>query len=370
MAVPSGDQRDYLFSTHFSLPIIPISDAQRLDEQADPTKEGRYINSGIINGMTYHEAVETLIAKLESIGAGEATVTYRMRDAIFGRQRYWGEPVPVYFREGLPHLIDLEELPLLLPEVDKYLPTDNGEPPLGRAKDWKYQGEYAYELSTMPGWAGSSWYWYRYMDAANEQAFASKAAVDYWRDVDLYIGGSEHATGHLLYSRFWNKFLKDIGHVPEEEPFKKLINQGMIQGRSNFVYRVLDEEGKGTNTFVSHGLKDGYRTIALHVDVNIVSNDVLDLGKFRQFRTDFADAEFILQDWKYHCGHEMEKMSRSKCSVVNPDDIFEHYGADTLRMYEMFLGPLEQSKPWNTNGIEGVYKFLRKFWKLFHGADG
>src|SRR5690606_25761901 len=242
MAGPSGDQRDYLFSTHFGLPIIPISDAQQLDGQADPTKEGRYINSGIINGMTYHEAVETLIAKLQSIGAGEATVTYRMRDAVFGRQRYWGEPVPVYFREGLPHLIGMEELPLLLPEVDKYLPTESGEPPLGRAKDWKYRGEYAYELSTMPGWAGSSWYWYRYMDAANDQTFASKDAVDYWRDVDLYIGGSEHATGHLLYSRFWNKFLKDMGHVPEEEPFKKLINQGMIQGRSNFVYRVLDEE--------------------------------------------------------------------------------------------------------------------------------
>src|SRR5690606_3863819 len=342
MAVPSGDQRDYLFSTHFGLPIIPISDAQQLDEQADPTKEGRYINSGMINGMTYHEAVETLIAKLESIGAGEATVTYRMRDAIFGRQRYWGEPVPVYFKEGLPHLIDLEELPLLLPEVDKYLPTESGEPPLGRAKGWKYRGGYAYELSTMPGWAGSSWYWYRYMDAANDQAFASKAAVDYWRDVDLYIGGSEHATGHLLYSRFWNKFLKDMGYVPEEEPFKKLINQGMIQGRSNFVYRVLDEAGRGTNTFVSHGLKDGYRTIPLHVDVTIVDNDVLNLDEFRKFRPDFSDAEFILENGKYICGHEVEKMSKSKYNVVNPDDIIEQYGADTLRMYEMFLGPLEQ----------------------------
>src|SRR5690606_15269833 len=260
----------------FGLPIIPISDTQQLDGQADATKQGRYINSGIINGMTYHEAVDTLIAELESIGAGEATITYRMRDAVFGRQRYWGEPVPVHFKDGLPYLIDTDELPLLLPEVDKYLPTETGEPPLGRAKDWKYQGRYEYELSTMPGWAGSSWYWYRYMDAANDHAFASKAAVDYWRDVDLYIGGSEHATGHLLYSRFWNKFLKDLGHVPEEEPFKKLINQGMIQGRSNFVYRILDEEGKGTNMFVSHGLKDGYSTIALHVDVNIVNNDVLD----------------------------------------------------------------------------------------------
>ena len=370
MAVPSGDQRDYLFSTHFDLPIIPISDAQQLDGQADPTKDGRYINSGLINGMTYHEAVDTLIAALESNGAGEATVTYRMRDAIFGRQRYWGEPVPVYFKDGLPYLMGTDELPLLLPEVDKYLPTETGEPPLGRAKDWKYRGEFEYELSTMPGWAGSSWYWYRYMDAANENVFAAKEAVDYWRDVDLYIGGSEHATGHLLYSRFWNKFLKDMGYVPEEEPFKKLINQGMIQGRSNFVYRVLDSEGRGTNTFVSYGLKDNYQTISLHVDVNIVSNDVLDLDKFREFRPDFAGAEFILEDGKYICGHEVEKMSKSKYNVVNPDDIIEQFGADTLRMYEMFLGPLEQSKPWNTNGIEGVYKFLRKFWKLFHDADG
>ncbi|WP_090606041.1 leucine--tRNA ligase [Parapedobacter koreensis] len=370
MAVPSGDQRDYLFSVHFGLPIIPISDAQQLDGQADPTKEGRYINSDIINGLTYHEAVQALVAKLESIGAGKATINYRMRDAIFGRQRYWGEPVPVYFRGELPQLIEVDELPLLLPEVDKYLPTETGEPPLGRAKDWKYRGTFEFELSTMPGWAGSSWYWYRYMDALNAGEFASKEAISYWRDVDLYIGGSEHATGHLLYSRFWNKFLKDMGYVPEEEPFKKLINQGMIQGRSNFVYRVLDEQGRGTNTFVSYGLKDQYHTVALHVDVNIVSNDVLDLEKFREFRPDFADAEFILENGKYICGHEVEKMSKSKYNVVNPDDIIEQYGADTLRMYEMFLGPLEQSKPWNTNGIEGVYKFLRKFWKLFHNAEG
>jgi len=370
MAVPSGDQRDYLFAMHFGLPIIPISDAQQLDDQADPTKEGRYINSDIINGMAYKAAVDTLIAKLEAIGAGKATINYRMRDAIFGRQRYWGEPVPVYFKDRLPQLIETDELPLLLPEVDKYLPTETGEPPLGRAKGWKYRGEFEYELSTMPGWAGSSWYWYRYMDAQNTQEFVSKSAVDYWRDVDLYIGGSEHATGHLLYSRFWNKFLKDRGYVPEEEPFKKLINQGMIQGRSSFVYRMLDEEGKGTDTFVSHGLKDQYSTIALHVDVNIVANDVLDLVKFRQFRPDFADAKFILEDGKYICGHEVEKMSKRYYNVVNPDDVVEQYGADTLRMYEMFLGPLEQSKPWNTNGIEGVYKFLRKFWKLFHDAGG
>jgi len=240
---------------------------------------------------------------------------------------------------------------------------------LARASDWKYRNAYRYELSTMPGWAGSSWYWYRYMDAQNADAFASREAIDYWRDVDLYIGGSEHATGHLLYSRFWNKFLKDLGYVPEEEPFKKLINQGMIQGRSNFVYRVLDEEGKGTNTFVSAGLRGQYPHIALHVDVNIVHNDVLDQEKFRLSRPDFADARFILEDGKYHCGHEVEKMSKSKFNVVNPDDIIDQYGADTLRMYEMFLGPLEQSKPWNTNGIEGVYKFLRKVWRLFHNAE-
>ncbi|GGG85991.1 leucine--tRNA ligase [Parapedobacter pyrenivorans] len=370
MAVPSGDQRDYLFSTHFGLPIVAISDAQQLDGQADSTKEGRYINSDIINGLAYQEAVDVLIAKLEEIGAGKATINYRMRDAIFGRQRYWGEPVPVYFDGGLPKLIEEAELPLLLPDVDKYLPTETGEPPLGRSKGWKYRGEFEYELSTMPGWAGSSWYWYRYMDTQNSREFASAEAINYWRDVDLYIGGSEHATGHLLYSRFWNKFLKDMGYVPEEEPFKKLINQGMIQGRSNFVYRVLDAQGKGTNTFVSYGLKDEYRTIPLHVDVNIVSNDVLNLEKFRQFRPDFADAEFVLENGKYVCGHEVEKMSKSKYNVVNPDDIIDQYGADTLRMYEMFLGPLEQSKPWNTNGIEGVYKFLRKLWKLFHDASG
>jgi len=370
MAVPSGDQRDYLFAKHFNLPIIPISDSQNLEEAADPNKDGRYINSDFINGMTYEEAVSALIKRLEELGLGKAKVNFRMRDAIFGRQRYWGEPVPVYFKNGLPYLIKEEELPLLLPEVDKYLPTETGEPPLGRAEGWKYQNEYEYELSTMPGWAGSSWYWMRYMDPHNNEAFASKEAVDYWKYVDLYIGGSEHATGHLLYSRFWNKFLKDLGYHNEEEPFKKLINQGMIQGRSNFVYRLLDEEGKGTNTFVSLGLKDQYNTIPLHVDVNIVHNDILDLEKFKNFRPDFAEAEFILENGKYICGTEVEKMSKSKFNVVNPDDVVEKYGADTLRLYEMFLGPLEQAKPWNTNGIDGVYKFLRKLWRLFHDAEG
>jgi leucyl-tRNA synthetase/very-short-patch-repair endonuclease len=578
MAVPSGDQRDYLFAKQFNLPIIPIIDIQKIETEADPTKEGRYINSGFINGLTYKEATAAVIAKLEELGAGKAKVNFRMRDAIFGRQRYWGEPVPVYFKDGLPQLIKESELPLLLPEVDKYLPTESGEPPLARAEGWKYEGArinslgnksakqpggeasneahlisayretadpryyeilkkfslenrkkpteaenilwqllrkdqtgfkirrqhsiglyiadfvclqkglvieldgnhhklnkeaddertealnyfgfdvlrftndevltdangvfdkikeklallkdrelsptqpspvrrafddaeqkvsplfeeseistksptqpspvgrafdeaeqkvsptggdlegatYDYELSTMPGWAGSSWYWYRYMDAQNQNEFASKEAIAYWKDVDLYIGGSEHATGHLLYSRFWNKFLKDLGLVVEEEPFKKLINQGMIQGRSNFVYRLIDDEGKGTNTFVSQGLIKEHKTTLLHVDVNIVDNDILNIDRFRKFRSDFEEAEFILENGKYICGHEVEKMSKSKFNVVNPDDLIERYGADTLRMYEMFLGPLEQSKPWNTNGIEGVFKFLRKFWRLFH----
>ncbi|MDB5143791.1 MAG: leucine--tRNA ligase [Mucilaginibacter sp.] len=539
MAVPSGDQRDYLFAKHFNLPIVPIIDIQNIETEADPTKEGKYINSGLMNGLNYKEGTAKVIAFLEQIGAGKAKVNFRMRDAIFGRQRYWGEPVPVYFKDGLPHLINEKDLPLVLPEVDKYLPTESGEPPLARAKDWKYRpnqsapsksppvgetspahqagnyretadpvyyeqlkefsqenrkhpteaenilwqllrnnqagykirrqhaidlfiadfvslekgliieldghhhklnkeaddvrteilnhfgfevirftndevlnspqkvfeiikqklislperrptqpslkvntGEvkvsptggdlegagiaYEYELSTMPGWAGSSWYWYRYMDAHNDKEFASRKAIDYWKDVDLYIGGSEHATGHLLYSRFWNKFLRDLGLVPEEEPFKKLINQGMIQGRSNFVYRLIDEMARPTNTFVSHGLIKQYKTSPVHVDVNIVENDILDINKFREWRDDFKDAEFILENGKYICGVEIEKMSKSKYNVVNPDMLVERYGADTLRMYEMFLGPLEQSKPWNTNGIEGVFKFLRKFWRLFH----
>jgi len=367
MGVPSGDQRDWLFAKHFNLPVVQILDGQKdIEIQADATKEGAYINSGFINGMNYKEAVDTLNTWLEDKKVGKAKINYRMRDAIFGRQRYWGEPIPVYFKDGLPYLIKEEELPLLLPEVDKYLPTESGEPPLGRADGWSYEQQYNYELSTMPGWAGSSWYWYRYMDSQNKNAFASKEAIAYWKDVDLYIGGSEHATGHLLYSRFWNKFLKDLGYVNEEEPFKKLINQGMIQGRSNFVYRVIDEDGRGLNTLVSYGLKSQYKTSALHVDVNIVENEILNIEKFKLFRPEFAEAEFILESGKYICGVEVEKMSKSKFNVVNPDVLINSYGADTLRMYEMFLGPLEQSKPWNTNGIEGVFKFLRKFWRLFH----
>ncbi len=408
MAVPSGDQRDYLFAKHFDLPIVPIMDIQQIETEADPTKDGRYINSDFINGLFYSEATKAVIAKLEEIGAGKAKINFRMRDAIFGRQRYWGEPVPVYFKDGLPHLIEESELPLVLPEVDKYLPTESGEPPLGRATGWKHPlGDY--ELSTMPGWAGSSWYWYRYMDAHNDSEFASKKAVEYWKDVDLYIGGSEHATGHLLYSRFWNKFMKDMNLVVEEEPFKKLINQGMIQGRSNFVYRLLLQEEDlsqtqyflskkqadrwvNTQTFgqelldewnidykIKYYLENQQRLAygSLHVDVNIVNNDVLDIEKFRQSRSEYNNAILVLEDGtlskpgdvikgNYICGWEVEKMSKSKFNVVNPDDLIARYGADTLRMYEMFLGPLEQSKPWNTNGIEGVFKFLRKFWRLFH----
>ena len=595
MGVPSGDQRDYLFAKHFELPIVPIIDIQNIENEADPTKEGKYINSDFINGLTYKEATAAVVAKLEELGAGNAKVNFRVRDAIFGRQRYWGEPVPVYFKNGLPYLIDESELPLVLPEVDKYLPTESGEPPLGRADNWRYQptpsksppvgetfpvhkattsvndetlpvhqtgnyretadpvyyeqlkefsaanrkqqtetegilwqllrndqigfkirrqhaigqfiadfvslkkgliieldghhhklnkeaddartevlnhfgfevirfnndevlaspqsiaekirqklnsmadrvsakseakvsptggdlegaGSYAYELSTMPGWAGSSWYWYRYMDAHNDEEFASEAAVKYWKDVDLYIGGSEHATGHLLYSRFWNKFLKDIGVVFEEEPFKKLINQGMIQGRSNFVYRLnLVNDGNVVSYYLSKSKYEAWKKATpffeeqkllkewnipfvweltetmnpiskqlayvseLHVDVNIVNNDILDIEKFRKWHSpEFENAIFIFEDGSissptgggregaYICGVEVEKMSKSKYNVVNPDDLISRYGADTLRMYEMFLGPLEQSKPWNTNGIEGVFKFLRKFWRLFHNEQ-
>ena len=368
MGVPSGDQRDWNFAKHFNLPIVPILDAQKdMDEQADNTKEGKYINSGMINGLKYKEATKVLTDFLEEKGIGKGKIQYRLRNAVFSRQRYWGEPVPVYFRDGIPYLIEESELPLTLPVIDKYLPTENGEPPLGRAEGWKYQGEYEYELSTMPGWAGSSWYWYRYMDAHNETEFASQESINYWKAVDLYIGGSEHATGHLLYSRFWNKFLKDLGLVPEEEFAKKLINQGMIQGRSNFVYRVKSSVGEGKNPiFVSSGLKSQYDVTDIHVDVNIVNNDVLDIEAFKAWREDFANAEFILEEGKYVCGMEVEKMSKSKYNVVNPDILVDKVGADTLRLYEMFLGPLEQAKPWNTNGIDGSFRFIKKAWRLFY----
>ncbi|KAA0991732.1 leucine--tRNA ligase [Dyadobacter aurulentus] len=377
MAVPSGDQRDWNFAKHFDLPIIPILDAQKdVETQADATKEGKYINSGMINGLTFHEANKVLIQYLEEKGIGKGKINYRLRDAVFSRQRYWGEPVPVFYKEDstgtpVPYLMSENELPLNLPDVDKYLPTESGEPPLGRAQDWQHGSGNAYELSTMPGWAGSSWYWYRYMDPQNQSEFASQEAIDYWQNVDLYMGGTEHATGHLLYSRFWNKFLKDRGYVPQEEPFKKLINQGMIQGRSNFVYRVKSED-YANPTFVSAGLRDQYEVSGLHVDVNIVQNDVLDIEKFKATRADIgaANAKYILEDGKYVCGVEIEKMSKSKFNVVNPDDIVEKYGADTLRLYEMFLGPLDQAKPWNTHGIDGTYRFIRKLWRLFYNDAG
>ncbi|MER2998363.1 leucine--tRNA ligase [Pontibacter populi] len=365
MAVPGHDSRDYAFAKHFNLPIREVVAGGNVDVEAYAAKEGKIINSGFLNGLDVKDAIKAGIAKAEELGVGKGRVQYRMRDAVFSRQRYWGEPVPVYFKDGIPQLLQDSELPLELPKIDAYLPTETGEPPLGRAVNWKYLNQYEYELSTMPGWAGSSWYWYRYMDPQNDSDFASKDKIEYWRNVDLYIGGSEHATGHLLYSRFWNKFMFDLGLVVEEEPFKKLINQGMIQGRSNFVYRIKD-----TNKYVSFGLKDQYDVTPLHVDVNIVENDVLDLEAFKKWRSENADAEFILEDGKYNVGVEIEKMSKSKYNVVNPDDLVERMGADTLRMYEMFLGPLEQFKPWNTNGMDGVHKFLKKYWRLFHDNNG
>ncbi len=371
MAVPSSDPRDWAFAKHFNLPIRDVQEGNVGKEEAYASKDDIIINSGFLSGLHVKDAMAKAIEVAEKKGVGKAKINYRIRDAVFSRQRYWGEPVPVYFNEQeVPHLLSEDELPLLLPEVDQYLPTETGEPPLGRAENWKYKDKYQYELSTMPGWAGSSWYFYRYMDPQNDNAFASGEAINYWQDVDLYIGGSEHATGHLLYSRFWNKFLYDMGFVPKEEPYKKLINQGMIQGRSNLVYRL-----KKSNTFVSHQLKDKYEYSTLHVDVNIVHNDILDLEAFKKWRPDFADAEFIVEEegasqGKYLCGAEVEKMSKSLYNVVNPDDVIEQYGADTLRLYEMFLGPLEQFKPWNTNGIDGVYKFLKKLWRLFHDEQG
>ncbi len=366
MAVPAGDQRDYDFAKHFDLPIIPINDSADISEQADATRDGKVINSGFLNGLSPEEAISRGIEEVEKLGIGVGKINFRMRDAIFTRQRYWGEPLPVYFRNGLPYLLNESDLPLVLPEVDKYLPTEEGEPPLARAEKWESSDGYPLEQSTMPGWAGSSWYFFRYMDAHNDNRFVGVEAQKYWENVDLYIGGSEHATGHLLYSRFWTKFLYDHGLVTIEEPFKKLINQGMIQGRSNFVYRV-----KGENTFVTASRKKEYDTIPMHVDIHLCDNDILDQEAFRNWRPELKDATFITaENGNYICGHEIEKMSKSKYNVVNPDDIVDRYGADTLRMYEMFLGPLEQSKPWNTNGIDGVFKFLRKFWNLFHDNDG
>lgn len=419
MAVPAHDERDYNFAKHFGLEIRQVI-AGSMENGSFPGKGGTIINSGFISNMEMKEAMNKAIAFLEEKKIGNGKIQYRMRDAIFTRQRYWGEPLPVYFKDGLPYLMDEKDVPLVLPEVDKYLPTEDGEPPLGRAKDWTYktaEGEFPLEMSTMPGWAGSSWYFFRYMDPGNTEKFVSKEKERYWGSVDLYIGGAEHATGHLLYSRFWTKFLFDIGAVSIEEPFQKMINQGMIQGRSNFVYRVYprilansDEDSfqpKWPQVFVSKGIRDKVQEGTLsekekneiiktinssfeklnpgidfipmsdhiklsdiHVDVNIVNNDQLNIEKFKAWRPDLKDAEFVLEDGKYICGAEVEKMSKSKYNVVNPDDIIERYGADTLRLYEMFLGPLEQFKPWNTNGIDGVSKFLKKLWRLYHDANG
>ena len=368
MAVPAHDSRDYAFAKHFNLPIIPLIEGCDVSEESFDAKEGIMINScgnGLdLNGMTVKEAIAATKKFIEEKGLGRVKVNYRLRDAIFSRQRYWGEPFPIYYKDGMPYVMDEKELPLQLPEVDKFLPTESGEPPLGRAKNWATAEGYPIELCTMPGFAGSSAYYLRYMDPKNDAALVSKEANEYWRNVDLYIGGTEHATGHLIYSRFWNKFLFDLGLICEDEPFKKLVNQGMIQGRSNFVYRIKD-----TNTFVSYNMKKDYDVTPIHVDVNIVSNDVLDIEAFKAWRPEFATAEFILEDDKYICGWAVEKMSKSMFNVVNPDDIVERYGADTLRFYEMFLGPLEQSKPWDTNGIDGVHRFLRKLWNLYFQGD-
>ena len=364
MAVPAHDSRDYAFAKTFDLPIIPLIEGCDVSESSFDAKEGIMCNSGFLNGMTVKEAIPAAIDYVEKHGIGHRKVNYRLRDAIFSRQRYWGEPFPMYFKDGIATPMTLEQLPLQLPEVDKYLPTESGEPPLGRAADWTYEG-YPIELSTMPGFAGSSAYYLRYMDPHNDEALVGREADEYWRDVDLYIGGTEHATGHLIYSRFWNKFLFDLGYVCEKEPFRKLINQGMIQGRSNFVYRIIN-----TNTFVSYGLKDQYETTEIHVDVNIVRNDRLDMEAFKAWMPEFATAEFILEDGEYICGWAIEKMSKSMFNVVNPDMICDTYGADTLRLYEMFLGPLEQSKPWDTKGIDGVNRFLRKVWRMFYDRDG
>ena len=363
MAVPAHDSRDYVFAKTFNLPIVPLIEGCDISESSFDAKEGIMCNSGFLTGMTVKEAIPAAIDYIEAHGLGRRKINYRLRDAIFSRQRYWGEPFPIYYKNGIPQAMPMECLPLELPEVDKFLPTETGEPPLARAQDWTYEG-WPIETSTMPGFAGSSAYYLRYMDPHNDTALVSREADEYWRDVDLYIGGTEHATGHLIYSRFWNKFLYDCGYVCEQEPFKKLINQGMIQGQSKFVYRI-----KNTNTFVSYGLKDQYDTTEIHVDVNIVDGDRLDTEAFRRWMPDFATAEFILEDGQYICGSAIEKMSKSMFNVVNPDNVCERYGADTLRMYEMFLGPLEQSKPWDTQGIDGVHRFLRKFWKLFFDRD-
>lgn len=364
MAVPAHDSRDYAFAKYFNLPIKEVIAGGDITKEAFEAKEGICVNSSFIDGKNVYDGGKAVIDKIIEKKIGHGTVNYRLRDAIFSRQRYWGEPFPIYYKDGVPYTLDEEELPLTLPQVDKFLPTEQGEPPLARAENWKTKDGYPLETCTMPGFAGSSGYYLRYMDPHNNDEYFSKEANEYWQNVDVYVGGAEHATGHLIYARFWNKFLFDIGLCCRDEPFEKLINQGMIQGRSNFVYKII-----GTNTFVSYGEKDKYSVIPLHVDVNLVKNDRLNIEKFKQWQPEFANAEFILENGKYICGWEMEKMSKSKFNVQNPDDLVEKYGADTLRMYEMFLGPIELSKPWDTNGIEGVHRFLKKFWRLFHQND-
>ncbi len=369
MAVPAHDSRDYAFAKHFDLPIIPLIEGADISEESFDAKDGIMMNSSNerlqLNGLQVKDAIAKTKEYIEEAGIGKVKVNYRLRDAIFSRQRYWGEPFPIYYDEdGQPQPLDESELPLQLPEVDKFLPTETGEPPLGRAKNWVASNGRPLELNTMPGFAGSSAYYLRYMDPHNNEALVSKEADEYWRQVDLYVGGTEHATGHLIYSRFWNKFLYDYGYVCEAEPFRKLVNQGMIQGRSNFVYRIKD-----TNKFVSFNLKKDYDVTPIHVDIKLVYNDVLDIEAFKAWRPEFADAEFILEDGKYICGWAVEKMSKSMFNVVNPDDIVEHYGADTLRLNEMFLGPIEQSKPWDTHGISGVSKFLKRLWGQFFDGD-
>lgn len=365
MAVPAHDSRDYAFAKHFNLPIREVIGGGDISKEAFETKDGTCVNSGFITGMSVKEGGKAIIEKVKEMKIGYGTVNYRLRDAIFSRQRYWGEPFPIYYKDGVPYALPEDKLPLLLPEVDKYLPTETGEPPLARAASWQTEDGCPYECSTMPGFAGSSGYYLRYMDPHNDEEFVSKEKNQYWQQVDLYVGGSEHATGHLIYSRFWNKFLFDLGLVCKDEPYAKLINQGMIQGRTNFVYRIVN-----TNQFVSLNLKDQYEVTPIRVDVNIVHNDILDIEAFKQWRPEFNHAEFILEDGKYVCGWEIEKMSKSKYNVQNPDDLVEKYGADTLRLYEMFLGPIELSKPWDTNGIEGVFRFMRKFWRLYFDANG
>ncbi|MDY6148054.1 MAG: leucine--tRNA ligase [Porphyromonas sp.] len=372
MAVPAHDSRDFAFARKFALPIVQVvvpsgqepSDTATWDNSID-SKEGTIVHSDFLNQLSVAQAIEKANQSIEERSLGSKKVNYRLRDAIFSRQRYWGEPFPIYYKDNVPYSLAEEQLPLQLPEVDKFLPTEEGEPPLGRAQNWQTEDGYPYELSTMPGFAGSCAYYLRYMDPHNSNVLVDPVINRYWRQVDLYVGGTEHATGHLVYSRFWNKFLYDLGIVCEKEPFKKLINQGMIQGRSSFVYRI-----KETNQFVTLSLKDQYEVAPMHVDISLVKNDVLDMEAFRKWRPDLAGASFITEpDGRYICGFAVEKMSKSMFNVVNPDDIVEHYGADTLRMYEMFLGPLEQSKPWDTNGIDGVYRFLKKLWGLFWDND-